>query len=219
MDIVVCGRQYAAALYEYSRTAKNDPASFALPQIYFVEIEQKKYSQLVEQFNAFFPTNPTDLLKIQPIDQQSQTLYTRSCSSFEENEINLNSNVDFRLNIHEGDIRNLTVDAIVCPEIKTVKNGGFLATGIKFRFRKDVNEKDVFNNPWSRRKNIIKTKISKTPCDVKYIFHASLPVWTQDNDTSSLQDVMKSLFDKISKHSRSEISSVAIPVLGIGNNS
>lgn len=264
MDINVCGKQYSAAITEFSRTAKD---CNMLRKIFFVERKKSKYQKLVDIFNQYFPASTEEmfLLPSQKMTQnhtvfndeekKNTTSITEQKNDFESacdnvpgrrlehssevldeslllgmsGEYDSNASIPdqdhsqvFRvgnciLGIIEEDIRNVTFDAIVCPEIACLPNGGPLASAIKFMARKDFQEEKLVKI--QKKKCITTTECKNSLCTMKYILHVSVPVWSGDGDTIALQATMESIFDKFQSPNvlkRRKIHSVAIPLLGIG---
>ena len=250
----VCGKQYAAAIYEFSRMATS---TSVVSEINFVVPQQDKVRTLEGIFDRYFPTcvegipigttqtympdekcRPTGhyidkrFVKVMP-DKLDPSLCTAPADLDEISGKSESGDLTKRLvkqiggwsiNIYQGDIRNLSMDVIVCPEDDHMQNGGYIATGIKFMLQKDFREETL--RDLGPNKKVIHTKANKTECQAKYFLHTYVRAWKSNEDSDELNATLIGVLEEMKKSKKgfrrtsrcTRGHTIAIPLLGLGKN-
>lgn len=124
---------------------------------------------------------------------------------------------NYTLIIEKSDIRNTKMVAIVCPENEGMERGGLLAASIKCRFRHSFNDRKLGK---IQKNAIATTEYTTEDGGMQYILHIMLPIWKEGIDEKQLEKALKGavvmIFDKLVRHKKRQISSIAIPLFGIG---
>ncbi|XP_053406732.1 uncharacterized protein LOC123547707 isoform X2 [Mercenaria mercenaria] len=216
-----CGEQYAFAVMEFSRKRMN---TFVVQDVIFVEVNERKTAELIKIFDDILPKSCNQLLEIpKHIDSEIDNAdgnkdlsgLPPSFStdvSFNKGEEHLIANT-IDITVKKGDIRDCSVDAIVCPELQGEPYGGLLSVSIKCAYRHafpslrqmDKKVKKIVTNSCHRS--------GQSGKNVKYIFQVNTPLYKTEDDTNKLKESIHTVFKELK--SKSEIKSVAFPLLGL----
>ncbi|XP_063409307.1 uncharacterized protein LOC134692732 [Mytilus trossulus] len=206
----ICRQMYCQAVISYS---KKQGKLTSLKEIHFIDKDQDMIAMVQQEFSKHL----TCIQQKPSAEPVGQTPKTKE-STFNKQYM---TRVGFKVQILQGDITKLRVDAIVCPQDEQCQSRGMIARAIE-NVNDNVYKRDVTGMKMIQKCEVRLCKASPKTLPFTYVLHTVPPRFDKNSakDSSKFNRELQITLQNIVKLSndRQDISTVAVPVLGIGTD-